>query len=204
LVKIIENTEDKIIAAARKVFLIKGMDGARMQEIADEAGINKSLLHYYFRSKNKLFDRVFTDTFKSVIETINEVFSKSETLETFIENFVVGYTSVLREKPYIPNFVLHELNRNPHRIVEHITSSNFDKKRLVSLIASETESTVRPYNPLQLIVDIIALCIFPFAAKPIISGFLFEGDVEAYNSFIEERTQHIIDFVKASVFIQKR
>ncbi len=203
MVSKIENTEFKIITAARKVFLRKGMDGARMQEIADEAGINKSLLHYYFRSKDKLFDRVFSDTFKSVVETINKVFSTSDTLETFLENFIKGYTSVLREKPYIPNFVLHELSRNPQRIVEYINTTNFDKSRIISLIASEPDLNVRPYDPLQLIVDIIALCIFPFVARPIISGFLFEDDVEAYNSFLEERTQHIIDFVKASVFVQK-
>ena len=77
-----ENTEERIINAARKVFLQKGMDGARMQEIADEAGINKSLLHYYFRSKSKLFDEVFNETFKSVTIVINKVFATSDTLES--------------------------------------------------------------------------------------------------------------------------
>src|SRR5262245_51487236 len=52
-------TEERIITAARKVFLSKGLAGARMQDIADEAGINKALLHYYFRSKEKLFDMIF-------------------------------------------------------------------------------------------------------------------------------------------------
>jgi len=55
-----ENTEDKIVEAAKKVFIQKGMDGARMQQIADEAGINKALLHYYFRTKNKLFEKIFS------------------------------------------------------------------------------------------------------------------------------------------------
>ena len=53
------STEEKILNAAKKVFLTKGMDGARMQDIADEAGINKALLHYYFRSKDKLFEQIF-------------------------------------------------------------------------------------------------------------------------------------------------
>lgn len=199
-----ENTEDKIITAAREVFLRKGKDGARMQEIADEAGINKSLLHYYFRSKDKLFDRVFTETFKSVIDLINDVFSSSQTLESFIENFVVGYTSTLIEKPYIANFVIHELSRNPQRIVEHINSTNFDKSKLISLIAIEDETAVRQFNPLQIIVDIIALCIFPFVAKPIIKGFIFEGNIEEYNIFIEQRSQHIIEFLKTAIFIKNK
>ena len=203
MVKKTENTEEKIIAAAREVFLRKGMDGARMQEIADEAGINKSLLHYYFRSKDKLFDRVFTETFKNVIDLITEVFSSSITLESFIENFVRGYTSVLIKKPYIANFVLHELSRNPQRVVEHINLTNFDKLKLASLISSEDKNTIRQFNPIQIIVDILALCIFPFVAKPIIKGFMFDGDIEEYNIFIDQRTQHIIEFVKSAVFIQK-
>ncbi|NQU35551.1 MAG: TetR/AcrR family transcriptional regulator [Bacteroidetes bacterium] len=203
MVKKTENTEEKIIAAASEVFLKKGMDGARMQEIADEAGINKSLLHYYFRSKDKLFDSVFTETFKNVIDLINEVFTSSSTLESFIENFVIGYSSILIEKPHIANFVLHELSRNPQRVVEHINSTNFDKLKLISLMTAEDETRVRQFNPIQIIVDILALCIFPFVAKPIIKGFMFDGDVEEYNIFIDQRSQHIIKFVKTAVFIQK-
>ncbi len=203
--KKLENTEERIINAAREVFLRKGMDGARMQEIADEAGINKSLLHYYFRSKGKLFDRVFTETFKSIIELVNNVFATSTSLESFIENFVMGYTSVLIEKPYIPNFVFHELNRNPQRVVEYMNSTNIDKSKIVELIMAEGEDKVRPFkfNPMQIIVDIIALCIFPFIAKPIITGFMFEGDSKEYDNFIHQRAQHVIEFVKTAVFIQK-
>lgn len=203
MVKKTENTEQKIIHAAREVFIIKGMDGARMQEIANEAGINKSLLHYYFRSKDKLFERVFTDTFSSVVETINNVFLISDSLESFIENFVIAYTSVLIEKPFIPNFVLHELSRNPQRIVNHINSSNFDKAKIISLIASQEIDYVRPFDPVQVIVDIISLSIFPFVARPLITGFIFDDDKVAFEKFIEERSQHIIDFVKAAIFIQK-
>jgi len=203
MVKRTENTEQKIIEAARKVFIKKGFDGARMQEIADEAGINKSLLHYYFRSKDKLFERVFTDAFGSVLETINNVFLISDTLESFIENFVVGYNSVLREKPYMPNFVLHELTRNPERVMKHISSTNFDKKRIVTLIASQDPEYVRPLNPIQIIVDIISLSIFPFVARPLITGLMFDGDTDAFEDFLDQRVQHIIDFVTSAVFIQK-
>lgn len=198
-----KNTEEKIIVAAREVFLQKGMDGARMKEIADKAGINKSLLHYYFRSKEKLFNTVFNDTFNDIINTINTVFKTSNTLESFIENFVTGYLSTLRNKPYIPNFVLHELTRNPQRLIEHIQSSSFDKEKIILLLASEDEKNIRQFNPVQLIVDIIALCIFPFLARPIITGFMFEGDNKEYDIFIEQRTQHIIEFVKTAVFIKK-
>ncbi len=198
-----ETTEQKIIEAARTVFLRKGMEGARMQEIADEAGINKSLLHYYFRSKEKLFDKVFTDTFGSIVITINDVFENSNSLSDFLEQFVRGYTKALLEKPYIPNFVFNELSQNPERVVNHIASTNFDKSKLFEIIAAEDPKNVNPFNPVHILVDVLGLCVFPFVAKPVISGFIFEGDENAYNDFINERAQHIIDFVKSAVFIRK-
>lgn len=203
MVKKIENTEQKVIDAAREVFIKKGFDGARMQEIADEAGINKSLLHYYFRSKDKLFERVFTDAFSGVIATINNVFVISDTFESFIENFVVGYNSVLREKPFMPNFVLHEITRNPNRVMNHLSSANFDKEKIISLIVSQDAEKVRPFDPIQIIVNVISLSIFPFVARPLITGMMFDGDTEAFESFLDSRTQHIIEFVKQAVFIQK-
>ena len=61
-----QDTEQRIFEAARVIFIRKGMSDARMQEIADEAGINKSLLHYYFRTKEKLFDAVFKEAFSQM------------------------------------------------------------------------------------------------------------------------------------------
>ena len=58
------STEEKILEAAAQEFIIKGKAGARMQEIANNAGINKALLHYYYRSKDKLFESVFTVVIK--------------------------------------------------------------------------------------------------------------------------------------------
>lgn len=203
MVKKIENTEERIIFAAREVFFKKGMDGARMQEIANEAGINKSLLHYYFRTKDKLFERVFADTFGGVIDAINSVFTKSNTLESFIENFVIEYTNALKKNPFLPNFVMHELNRNPQRIVDYINSSVFDKTKIILLLASENKNNLSSINPIQLIVDIIGLCVFPFIAKPIITGFMFDGNSEDFDDFLEQRTQHIIDFLKTAIFINK-
>ena len=94
MVKTPENTEEKIIRAARKVFIQKGMDGARMQGIADEAGINKSLLHYYFRSKDKLFSRVFSEAFNDIIEMSDSVFAVAEDIDSLLDEFEIGRAHV--------------------------------------------------------------------------------------------------------------
>ncbi len=197
-----ESTEEKIIAAAKIVFIRKGIDGARMQEIADEAGINKSLLHYYFRSKDKLFDRVFSESFLPVAKTINRVFEKSPDINTLIEGFVTNYIILLRKNPHLPHFILHELNRNPKRIVEQIQSSNFNKMRIVELLSNDADANnLKPFDPIHIVVNIIALCVFPFVAQPILQGFLFNDNEADFQEFINERTRHIIAFVKSAIFI---
>jgi AcrR family transcriptional regulator len=71
-------TEQKILEAARKIFLAKGLDGARMQDIADEAGINKAMLHYYFRSKDKLFEKIFAEVAGHFLPKIMAIFESKK------------------------------------------------------------------------------------------------------------------------------
>lgn len=194
------STEEKIITAARRVFIVKGLDGARMQEIADEAGINKALLHYYFRSKGKLFDRVFSETFGDLLQVIEGVFGEAHDFDTFVRLFVSKYIGLIRQKPFIANFVLHELNRNPQLILDQISSSAMDKTKLVQLIQQEIGTRQGPtIHPIHFIVDILSLCIFPFVARPIIQEVLFEGDQQQYDAFINERAEHIISIIKKAV-----
>ena len=110
-------TENRIVEAAKAVFIKKGMDGARMQEIANEAGINKALLHYYFRTKDKLFEKVFSIAFKEVFTDIYEAIYGITDFEEFLESFIRNYILFIKQRPFIPSFVIHELNRNPDRIV---------------------------------------------------------------------------------------
>jgi len=198
-----EKTEEKIIAAAKRVFIKKGMDGARMQEIADEAGINKSLLHYYFRSKDKLFEEVFSDSFQQVIMTVKLVLDNADSVDSFVEKFVKNYIGIIRENPIIPQFVIHELNRNPERIVKQMQKSDFDPEKLFGLIMGETKTNhMSAFDPMHLVVNLLAMCIFPFIARPIIQGFLFGGDEDLFENFIDERIEHITAFVKQAVLLK--
>lgn len=199
-----ESTEFRIVEAAKEVFILKGYDGARMQEIADAAIINKALLHYYFRSKDKLFERVFHEIFTTAFFSIAEVLEGADTLEDLISSFVSYYVSMLKKQPYLPNFILHELNRNPSMVVELIKSSGMNRSRLIQLFVRETErDDIRTFNPIHIIVNVLALSIFPFVASPIIKGFIFDGNEDDFDNFIDERTTHIISFINAAVFKNK-
>ena len=114
------STEEKILEAAKKVFTSKGMYGARMQDIADEAGINKALLHYYFRSKQKLFEVIFAAAAQKLFTKINFIFESDMPLFEKIEHFTEEYITVMMESPYLPLFVLNELSQDSQAFLNKV------------------------------------------------------------------------------------
>src|SRR4051795_1256053 len=107
------STEEKILNAAKKVFLTKGLEGARMQDIADEAGINKALLHYYFRSKDKLFETIFLQVANEFLPKVFAILQSEDSLFKKIELFCAAYIDQEIETPYVPIFIIREMNRDP-------------------------------------------------------------------------------------------
>ena len=195
-----KTTEKKILDAAKIIFLKKGFDGARMQEIADEAKINKALVHYYFRSKDKLFDAIFREAFQQFLPQIAEIMTTQKPLFEILEIFVDSYITMLSNNPHLPSFVMHEINRNPERIVNIIKSSGIKPEYLEKAIQKEIKAgIINPIKPIHLIINIIAMCLFPFMARPIIQGFMFNGSSEAYKKFLSERKKEVTSFIINSI-----
>ncbi len=194
------STEEKVLTAAKKVFILKGMDGARMQEIADEAGINKSLLHYYFRSKEKLFEAVLRDTFSRFIPKIDVLLSSGKSLEEKIKGFVKEYLEMLQQNPHLPQFILQELNRNPDRLVELMNLTGIRKvDPLKHFSVMLKESNIKNVNAKHLFINIVALCIFPFVAKPILEHIVFDSENDNFEKLIEERKTEVPKFIINSI-----
>ena len=101
-----DTTEQKIFDAAHEVFSQKGMDGSTMQEIADRAGINKALLHYYYRSKDKLYEMVARAILAKAVSAIREVLEKEMPLEEKIKRFIETYIGVISRNTSLPFFIL--------------------------------------------------------------------------------------------------
>jgi TetR/AcrR family transcriptional regulator len=195
-----QKTEDIILEAAKKVFIEYGFDGARMQQIADEAGINKALLHYYFRSKEHLFDSIFDETFKKFFPDISLIMMSEQPFEKKIRLFVSHYIDTLLKNPHLPVFVLHELQRKPERILGLIKSSGIKPAVTASMLQREIdEGKIMPIPLPHLIVNMIGMCIFPFIGRPILEGFIFNGNTEAYDYFLEERKTMVADFIINSI-----
>jgi len=190
------STEQKILEAAMLEFIEKGMAGARMQEIANQAGINKALLHYYYRSKDKLFAVVFSLVLKSIAPKITSIFEDESDLFEKIRRFVSEYITLIQSNPHIPVFVLHELSSNPARLSESLlgVKINFDyfKKQINDEVKA---GRIRPIEPDELLINILSLCVFPIIAQPIIRPLLFEGNSAEYNQMIERRKTQAAEFI---------
>jgi AcrR family transcriptional regulator len=194
------STQEIIFEAAKKVFVEKGFDGARMQNIADEAGINKALLHYYFRSKEKLFDYIFDESFKKFFPQISLIMFSELQFEEKIKSFVSHYIDTLLQNPHIPVFVLHELKRKPERILNIIKNSGIHPEQTSQLLQKEIdEGKINPIPMEHLIVNMIGLCLFPFIGRPIIEGFIFKGNKRAFDHFIEDRKVMVAEFIINSI-----
>jgi len=190
------STEKDILEAAKRVFQIKGMYGARMQEIAEEAGINKAMLHYYFRSKDKLFDAVFQDAAKNFFSKIRELLNVDKPLLEKIEYFVENYVELLLQNSFIPAFIITEVHQNPDRIKNIFLESGVNTEMLFinDIKTAISLGIIHPVDPKQLIINIIGLCVFPVAAKPIIKTMLNLND-EEYLKFIEVRKKEVSKFI---------
>jgi len=198
---VLENTESQILNAAREVFIAKGLDGARMQEIADHAGINKALLHYYFRTKEKLFEAVFTEVAANLFPAIKQVLAAELAIKEKITFFVKVYLTGIRENPFIPAFVINTLNSNPDRFLKHIVKSGIDPRLLQKQIDAEAaRGLIRPVKAEHLVVNVIAMCIFPFVARPIVQN-VFNMSNDEYRSYLDSRETEIVDFVLKSLAV---
>src|SRR5690554_2294427 len=154
-------TEEQILEAAQKIFQAKGMDGARMQEIADKASINKAMLHYYYRSKQLLFEAVFRKAFALLAPQLNTILNDDSSLEDKIKNFTMDYITFMMKHPYLPNFIIQELNRNEDFILKLKENTAFPNlKKFKEKVDEEiSEGLIKPIDADQLFVNIIALNI---------------------------------------------
>jgi len=196
-----ENTEEKILDAAKEVFLEKGNDGTRMQEIADRAGINKSLLHYYYRSKEKLFGSVFKFAFSHFAPNIiNLVKDNQDDIFTLIRRFVSLYIDIVMKNPFIPMFILNEVNKKGTIFVNVIKAAGINPQAFRDRIQKEIDAgRIRPIDPNQLIINVIGMCIFPIIGRPIVQVVLFDDNKQEYDKFLESRKKEVADFIINSI-----
>ena len=194
-------TQEKILQAAEKVFQEKGFDGARMQEIADKADINKGLLHYYFRTKNRLFEAIFIKAFNHIVSSVKVILSSDRPLMEKLELFIDKYIDVIMKNPAIPRFVLNELNTNPNKFVNKMLAqaNRPDLEGFFNTVDKEIKAgLIKPIDPRHLMIDIVGMCIFPFIGRPMLQGIL-QLDNQEFKALLKERKAHVAEIVRRTI-----
>lgn len=190
-------TEEKIIASAEKLFYQKGKAGTSMQDIADDAGINRTLLNYYFRSKDQLFEAVFRKALGSFVPDLAAMINAHKAFEEYVPALVEKIIDTMLENPHIPNFILQELSSNPERMPQIIKEMGVDPvKVLENMGGGGVDPPLAGMDPRQVILNLMSLCIFPFAAKPVVLDILYNGDNEAYIEAMKERKKQLPQIIK--------
>ena len=201
-------TETRILEAARRVFIRRGTAGARMREIADEAGVNQALLHYYFRSKGYLAEAVFQQAARRLFPPVITLLGSEASLEEKVERVVEHELRVLLENPFLPGYVLAELNQNPDRAGQHVTAlmgtpiEGFAPQvfeRLSAQIGERVRAgTMSPISADQFVMNLISLCVFPFAARPMFCALL-RLDAHGFAEMIARRKETLVPFFLAAL-----
>ncbi len=181
-------TEEKIIAAARKLFTQKGFSATRTRDIAEEAGINLALLNYYFRSKQNLFQIIIEEKFDTLFGMIGPILSDKEVpLEEKISTLVASYTLMLLENEDLPLFVLSEIKSNEFILEKVKQNAELLSQPVIENQLKERGFTISSFN---FIMNVMSLTLFPFMSKPLFvaSGLVKE---EEFAQFVTERKKDI-------------
>ena len=192
------NTEQQILASAEKLFLQKGFSATSTTDIARDAGCNQALVHYYFRTKENLFNKIFDAKFDSVMDFIDSSMKDDSDIFGNIRNAVGAYFRYLSENAYTPQFIFNELMQNPVRrrhireaFLTNRRSSEVFSKIQVMVEKAVNTGIIRRIDPLDLIFDGISLVVFSFITAPAFVDLLGR-DSSSLNDFIEHRKEEII------------
>jgi AcrR family transcriptional regulator len=188
------STEEKIKEAARKVFTQKGYSATRTRDIAEEAGINLALLNYYFRSKEKLFEIIMMEKMQKFFGVLALIVNDPSTvLENKIESIAAGYTDMIMANPDLPMFILSEVRNSPDHFARII-----EKRKLIqeSVFISQIQERQPGTNPLQFLVSLLGMCVFPFVMKPVLQK-MTNLDEETFNEMMLARKKLIPAWAEA-------
>jgi TetR/AcrR family transcriptional regulator len=198
-------TELKILEAAQLVFIRRGTAGARMAEIAKEAGVNQALLHYYFRSKERLATAVFRQIASRIFPALTETLASDGSLDDKIDRLIALYIDNLSRSPFLPAYIIAELHHHPERVELLLSKAMGAKPKgvlspLLRKLAAQIDEEVaagrmRPIAPEEFAVNLVSLCIFPFAARPMLR-IVFGMDDDAFARFIEQRKTELPAFFR--------
>ena len=196
-----KNTEQIILEAAEKIFLDKGYAATKTTEIAQEAGINHAMLHYYFRTKENLFNKIFENKVQYFLSSYSSAFSQKLPFREKVRLGIEAHFDFIGTNPKIPMFIMREVVSNEEK-------RDFILQRIIPqglVVFDEWEQTIKeevakgniqPVNPVDLILNIASLNVFAYIAGQIYFG----TDETGLKAFLEQRKKNNVEVILKSLF----
>ncbi|MBT29878.1 MAG: TetR family transcriptional regulator [Thalassobius sp.] len=197
-----QSTEEKIKAAARKLFIEKGFAATKTRDIAEEADINIALMNYYFKSKEKLFDAILEEAFQYFPGKLISILEEEISIEEKVTKFVTTHSEMLKSNPLVPIFVLSELRNNPQKFVEKIGMHEIltDGVLVNQLREESAKGNIKKISPIHFLINMISLTVFPFIIQPALLT-LENLNTDIFNNLIDERKQMIPEILMNQIRI---
>lgn len=197
-----QSTEERIKEAAARVFVKKGFAATKTRDIAEEAGINIASLHYYYRSKDKLFELVIGEALRKFSGAMDEILGSIEPVHLKIRKFVHRYIDFFKENPYVPLFIMSESQSNPDKVDKMLDTQqhiNILKKQLEELA---DKGVIRSVHHAHFFMNLISLTAFPFISKALMMRKVNLSS-EAYDKLLEERKEMIPEMIMSYFYLKK-
>jgi AcrR family transcriptional regulator len=202
------DTESRILDAAHTVFLRRGTAGARMTEIAREARVNHALLHYYFRSKQRLAEAVFRRAIGQFFPLFIGILSSEASIEDKVRRVAAAQIDMLLENRYLPGYLIAELNHYPERASQLLgtmagTSPSEVRAGLFGALGRQIEDaaqrgTIRPIAPQEFVINLVSMVVYPFAARPLVMAIMNLDDA-AFVAMMNRRKAELPAFFLAAL-----
>jgi AcrR family transcriptional regulator len=192
------NTEERILEAAKKVFLRDGLQGARMQDIADLALINRSMLHYYFRDKKMLSHQVMKSVISQFIVTFKENLNSDLSFEEKVDNYIEAEIDLAYNNSDMLIFALHEASKDPDFFKKIINNKHSTIFRMQVKEAYEKGEIIMKDSE-EFVIMISSLCMFPFIAGPLYM-MIFRWDEEKWQSYRNVLKKNLPKWIKQAIF----
>lgn len=191
------DTRQKILAAAEQVFHSNGFKGARTTQIAEVAGISRTMLHYYFSTKEALFQAVLEDTMGTVVNHLKKLIHEGDSLETVVENLVQVLCDLFDEKPGLPTFIVNILNEAPQLMLFLPATEQDNLPGLAHQVVEKAKQDGKIDPKLtgeDLILNIYAVCSLPYLTAAYISA-RENRSPEAMQLFYKNRRAKNLQFI---------
>jgi AcrR family transcriptional regulator len=198
-----QNTEQAILDAAEKLFLDKGFAMTTTTEIAKAVGCNQALVHYYFRTKEKLFTTIFENKAKLFISQFIKVSDENIPFMDKLKQKVEAHFDLLKENPKLPFLLFNELTTNPERAKSIKEALSYIPKTIFTKLNEELKveienGRIRPISAFDLVYTIVSLNVMLFIAKPIFDAVL-DFSPQDYSDFIERRKHENVKIIIESL-----